>query len=427
MKKIFLYLVFGAVCGYSQGIFTEFETLKGVNQNQLEIEEINLFSSEIYIYHFKKQNNIFAQECFIEDAEKGFSLYLTIQEDLQKYKKIEQSIRQERKKRELQLENEVQRLTEIYQKKFLPLERGINAWKNHNEEKEAQKEIQALNEKKNELESALQKEIQELRIQILPEERPKSFDLTLEEVAKEKVIEKYQLSRSSFSGTALSFQDVLLSTSTQSVAFNLVPLKNLDFLFEPYQQKNSERKNEALFEIRPNFKERGVEIVYDDSKRFYFSFKQFQSAMKLIEEKKNEIINVEDVQILSYQMGIQKITPESADLKQRKNMRDTITIPNEFFQKKGPLQIKLATVNKKPYVFLLPKKQEGSLAENICLIFTIEKFQRIKDSLETKTGTKIKKQISDFWDYQKDLNVEYFNIDKIEFFEKKWATKWFKG
>ena len=364
------------------------------------------FKTEIEVFSYRKQYDIFAAEVGVEEAIKGWLFYHSVCDDFTAYKKQEEGIRNEYRKKEAAFRKEENRLREIYSRKREPIEKALAAWRKQPDSRQKESEITALENHLNELEKLCADEIQSVKNKTIPESALDINRLSSEESAKNRVIEKYGLSRYSFDGIGLSFSDVMNSVKTTEITFTEVPEKSMEFRFQ-----ETGNGKPLLSEIRVGYAGNGIQTDLPQLKKgFRFQKENFFSFVaetlsdkeKFIEEtgRQTQLIN------LSYRLGVCRFTGEELGIRKIGKKKQIYDFPVSFTVKKGTAEIRLCRRGGKTYFFLLPKEQAGSLAEHICLILSEEQIVNLIESYRKKETKKTTIKNPDFITFDRQLPFE---------------------
>ena len=132
-------------------------------------------------------------------------------------------------------------------------------------------------------------------------------------------------------------------------------------------------------------------------------------------------------QQVGYVLKVRRCLPEEFGLRKTRRIRNELLIPVSFEIKTAGVSVSAPEVGGKRFVFVLPEKQEGSLAEHVCLIFEEAEVVRLIRLIEEKqksVGT-----ISVDWDFlsfDSDLKTEVEITDKGAVFPEEKMKQLFR-
>lgn len=373
-----------------------------------------IFEEKIPVFLFKKQYDVFKSEPDIGTVQKGFSLFLSVQKDSRIFLEEETALRKEQKEKEELFKKEKNRLEEIYSRKLLPLEEALNVWKKQPKNREA--ETDSLKQKISELKNLRDREISAEKKRIFPGPEKTNFNLSAEEAVRERLIEKYRFSRFSLSGTDLSLSDVFGSVIMTAVEISEIPMKSLDVEFS----EDEDGKKRTIRSCLPDYRKPGLNFsVPEFSQNFRFDKSYFESMLSNLLSSDFSAFdgkncadgtqNFPDVQIVSYRIDLVRMASKEREIRKRKNSEKLFDFPVGLHLNKIGIETGLFSDEGKDYFLILPKKQRGTIAEQLCLILPVDTARLLLASLrETKkTLTEIK---TDFLTFDNEIPTEYFYI-----------------
>lgn len=428
MKRcVFLFLtVFTAFGSFAEqnGIRIEID---GSGEKTVAVKESEVAETSAFVFSFKKQVGLFADKVTVEDAVKGFKFYSEIRERANLYRTEEEKIRSDILEKEKHFKKESDRLYDIYNRKLEPLVRALTVLeKSHSSGGEV--DVNSVKQKIIELETARNEEIAVERKKYFPDGLQTNVEVTIEETVEEKLIEEFQLNRSSFSGTQMSLSDVKNSVCFQTAVFSFVPVKKLEFVYETEKPGTSP----VLKTVSPDFQTVGLRLNLPQAgKAFRFDCAEFLRLLSPFSDLRNPapagVRKTAAAQQTGYILKARRCLPEEFGLRKTRRIRNELLIPVSFEIKTAGVSVSAAEVGGKRFVFVLPEKQEGSLAEHVCLIFEEAEVVRLIRLIEEKqksVGT-----ISVDWDFlsfDSDLKTEVEITDKGAVFPEEKMKQLFR-
>lgn len=409
MKRyVFLFLtVFTTFGSFAEqnGIRIEID---GTGEKAAAVKESEVAETSAFVFSFKKQVGLFADKVTVEDAVKGFKFYSEIREKANLYRKEEEKIRSDILEKEKHFKKEADRLYGIYNRKLDPLIRAL-AVLERTGSSGGEVDVNSVKQKIIELETARDEEIAGERKKYFPDGLQTNVEVTIEETVEEKLIEEFQLNRSSFSGTQMSLSDVKNSVSLQNAVLSFVPVKNLKLI---YEDEKTETSSTVLKNAAPDFQTVGLRLNLPQAgKAFRFDCAEFLRLLSPFSDSRNPapagVRKTAAAQQTGYILKARRCLPEEFGLRKTRRIRNELLIPVSFEIKTAGVSVSAAEVGGKRFVFVLPEKQEGSLAEHVCLIFEEAEVVRLIRLIEEKqksVGT-----ISVDWDFlsfDSDLKTE---------------------
>lgn len=410
MKRcVFLFLtVFTAFGSFAEqnGIRIEIDRS---GEKTVAVKESEVAGTSAFVFSFKKQVGLFADKVTVEDAVKGFKFYSEIREKANLYRKEEEKIRSDILEKEKHFKKEADRLYDIYNRKLEPLVRALTVLEK-SRSSGGEVDVNSVKQKIIELETARDEEIAVERKKYFPDGLQTNVEVTIEETVEEKLIEEFQLNRSSFSGTQMSLSDVKNSVSLQNAVLSFVPVKNLKLIYE--DEKTETSSSTVLKNAAPDFQAVGLRLNFPNTeKTFRFDCEEFLRLLSSFFDSQNtapvEVSKTAAAQQVGYVLKVKRCLPEEFGLRKTRRIRNELLIPVSFEIKTANISVSAAEVGGKRFVFVLPEKQEGSLAEHVCLIFEEAEVVRLIRLIEEKqksVGT-----ISVDWDFlsfDSDLKTE---------------------
>lgn len=409
MKRyVFLFLtVFTTFGSFAEqnGIRIEID---GSGKKTVAVKESEIAGTSAFVFSFKKQVGLFADKVTVEDAVKGFKFYSEIREKANLYRKEEEKIRSDILEKEKHFKKEADRLYDIYNRKLEPLVRALTVLEK-SRSSGGEVDVNSVKQKIIELETARDEEISVERKKYFPDGLQTNVEVTIEETVEEKLIEEFRLNRSSFSGTQMSLSDVKNSVSLQNAVLSFVPVKNLKLI---YEDEKTETSSTVLKNAAPDFQTVGLRLNLPQAgKAFRFDCAEFLRLLSPFSDSRNPapagVRKTAAAQQTGYILKARRCLPEEFGLRKTRRIRNELLIPVSFEIKTANISVSAAEVGGKRFVFVLPEKQEGSLAEHVCLIFEEAEVVRLIRLIEEKqksVGT-----ISVDWDFlsfDSDLKTE---------------------
>lgn len=429
MKRcVFLFLtVFTAFGSFAEqnGIRIEID---GSGEKTVAVKESEVAGTSAFVFSFKKQVGLFADKVTVEDAVKGFKFYSEIREKANLYRKEEEKIRSDILEKEKHFKKEADRLYGIYNRKLEPLIRAL-AVLERTGSSGGEVDAGSVRQKISELETMRDREIAGERKKYFPDGLQTNIEVTIEETVEEKLIEEFQLNRSSFSGTQMSLSDVNNSVCFQNAVFSFVPVKKLEFV---YETEKPETPPSVLKTVSPDFQTVGLRLNLPQAgKAFRFDCAEFLRLLSPFSDSRNPapagVRKTAAAQQTGYILKVRHCLPEEFGLRKTRRISKELFVPVSFETKTANISVSAAEVGGKRFVFVLPEKQEGSLAEHVCLIFEEAEVVRLIRLIEEKqksVGT-----ISVDWDFlsfDSDLKTEVEITDKGAVFPEEKMKQLFR-
>lgn len=429
MKRcVFLFLtVFTAFGSFAEqnGIRIEID---GSGEKTVAVKESEVAGTSAFVFSFKKQVGLFADKVTVEDAVKGFKFYSEIREKANLYRKEEEKIRSDILEKEKHFKKEADRLYDIYNRKLEPLVRALTVLEK-SRSSGGEVDVNSVKQKIIELETARDEEIAVERKKYFPDGLQTNIEVTIEETVEEKLIEEFQLNRSSFSGTQMSLSDVKNSVSLQNAVLSFVPVKNLKLI---YEDEKTETSSTVLKNAAPDFQTVGLRLNLPQAgKAFRFDCAEFLRLLSPFSDLRNPapagVRKTAAAQQTGYILKVRRCLPEEFGLRKTRRISKELFVPVSFETKTANISVSAAEVGGKRFVFVLPEKQEGSLAEHVCLIFEEAEIVRLVRLIEEKqksVGT-----ISVDWDFlsfDSDLKTEVEITDKGAVFPEEKMKQLFR-
>lgn len=429
MKRyVFLFLtVFTTFGSFAEqnGIRIEID---GTGEKAAAVKESEVAETSAFVFSFKKQVGLFADKVTVEDAVKGFKFYSEIREKANLYRKEEEKIRSDILEKEKHFKKEADRLYGIYNRKLDPLIRAL-AVLERTGSSGGEVDVNSVKQKIIELETARDEEIAGERKKYFPDGLQTNVEVTIEETVEEKLIEEFQLNRSSFSGTQMSLSDVKNSVSLQNAVLSFVPVKNLKLI---YEDEKTETSSTVLKNAAPDFQTVGLRLNLPQAgKAFRFDCAEFLRLLSPFSDSRNPapagVRKTAAAQQTGHILKVRHCLPEEFGLRKTRRISKELFVPVSFETKTANISVSAAEVGGKRFVFVLPEKQEGSLAEHVCLIFEEAEVVRLIRLIEEKqksVGT-----ISVDWDFlsfDSDLKTEVEITDKGAVFPEEKMKQLFR-
>ena len=270
-------------------------------------------------------------------------------------------------------------------------------------------DVNSVKQKIIELETARDEENAVERKKYFPDGLQTNVEMTIEETVEEKLIEEFQLNRSSFSGTQMSLSDVKNSVSLQNAVLSFVPVKNLKLI---YEDEKAETSSTVLKNAAPDFQAVGLRLNFPNTeKTFRFDCEEFLCLLSSFFDSQNtapvEVPKTAAAQQVGYVLKVRRCLPEEFGLRKTRRIRNELLIPVSFDIKTAGVSVSAAEVGGKRFVFVLPEKQEGSLAEHVCLIFEEAEVVRLIRLIEEKQKSVGTVSVDwDFLSFDSDLKTE---------------------
>lgn len=409
MKRcVFLLLtVFTAFGSFAEqnGIRIEID---GSGEKTVAVKESEVAETSAFVFSFKKQVGLFADKVTVEDAVKGFKFYSEIREKANLYRKEEEKIRGDIAEKEKYFKKEADRLYDIYNRKLEPLVRALTVLEK-SRSSNGEVDVNSVKQKIIELETARDEEIAVERKKYFPDGLQTNVEVTIEETVEEKLIEEFQLNRSSFSGTQMSLSDVKNSVSLQNAVLSFVPVKNLKLI---YEDEKTETSSTVLKNAAPDFQAVGLRLNLPQAgKAFRFDCAEFLRLLSPFSDLRNPapagVRKTAAAQQTGYILKARRCLPEEFGLRKTRRISKELFVPVSFETKTANISVSAAEVGGKRFVFVLPEKQEGSLAEHVCLIFEEAEIVRLIRLIEEKQKSVGTVSVDwDFLSFDSDLKTE---------------------
>lgn len=429
MKRcVFLFLtVFTAFGSFAEqnGIRIEID---GSGEKTVAVKESEVAKTSAFVFSFKKQVGLFADKVTVEDAVKGFKFYSEIREKANLYRKEEEKIRSDILEKEKHFKKEADRLYDIYNRKLEPLVRALTVLEK-SRSSGGEVDVNSVKQKIIELETARDEEIAVERKKYFPDGLQTNVEVTIEETVEEKLIEEFQLNRSSFSGTQMSLSDVKNSVSLQNAVLSFVPVKNLKLI---YEDEKTETSSTVLKNAAPDFQAVGLRLNFPNTeKTFRFDCEEFLRLFSSFFDSQNtapvEVPKTAAAQQVGYVLKVKRCLPEEFGLRKTRRIRNELLIPVSFEIKTAGVSVSAAEVGGKRFVFVLPEKQEGSLAEHVCLIFEEAEIVRLIRLIEEKQKSVGTVSVDwDFLSFDSDLKTEVEITDNGAVFSEEKMKQLFR-
>ena len=419
-------------------VFTAFGSFAEQNGIRLEIDEsgektVAVKESEIagtsaFVFSFKKQVGLFADKVTVEDAVKGFKFYSEIREKANLYRKEEEKIRSDILEKEKHFKKEADRLYDIYNRKLEPLVRALTVLEK-SRSSGGEVDVNSVKQKIIELETARDEEIAVERKKYFPDGLQTNIEMTIEETVEEKLIEEFQLNRSSFSGTQMSLSDVKNSVSLQNAVLSFVPVKNLKLI---YEDEKTETSSTVLKNAAPDFQAVGLRLNLPQAgKAFRFDCAEFLRLLSPFSDSRNPapagVRKTAAAQQTGYILKVRRCLPEEFGLRKTRRISKELFVPVSFETKTANISVSAAEVGGKRFVFVLPEKQEGSLAEYVCLVFEEAEVVRLIRLIEEKQKSVGTVSVDwDFLSFDSDLKTEVEITDNGAVFSEEKMKQLFR-
>lgn len=429
MKRcVFLFLtVFTAFGSFAEqnGIRIEID---GSGEKTVAVKESEVAETSAFVFSFKKQVGLFADKVTVEDAVKGFKFYSEIREKANLYRKEEEKIRSGILEKEKHFKKEADRLYDIYNRKLEPLVRALTVLEK-SRSSGGEVDVNSVKQKIIELETARDEEIAVERKKYFPDGLPENIGMTVEKAVEEKIIEEFRLNRSSFSGTQMSLSDVKNSVSLQNAVLSFVPVKNLKLI---YEDEKTETSSTVLKNAAPDFQAVGLRLNFPNTeKTFRFDCEEFLRLFSSFFDSQNtatvEVPKTAAAQQVGYVLKVRRCLPEEFGLRKTRRISKELFVPVSFETKTANIAVSAAEVGGKRFVFVLPEKQEGSLAEHVCLIFEEAEVVRLIRLIEEKQKSVGTVSVDwDFLSFDSDLKTEVEITDNGAVFSEEKMKQLFR-
>lgn len=407
-RRLFLFLtVFAAFSLSAEEKEIRIE-IDGSGEKTVAVKESEVAGTSAFVFSFKKQVGLFADKVTVEDAVKGFKFYSEIREKANLYRKEEEKIRSDILEKEKHFKKEADRLYDIYNRKLEPLVRALTVLEK-SRSSGGEVDVNSVKQKIIELETARDEEIAVERKKYFPDGLQTNIEMTIEETVEEKLVEEFQLNRSSFSGMQMSLSDVKNSVSLQNAVLSFVPVKNLKLI---YEDEKTETSSTVLKNAAPDFQAVGLRLNFPNTeKTFRFDCEEFLRLLSSFFDSQNtapvEVPKTAAAQQTGYILKVRRCLPEEFGLRKTRRIRNELLIPVSFEIKTANISVSAAEVGGKRFVFVLPEKQEGSLAEHVCLIFEEAEVVRLIRLIEEKQKSVGTVSVDwDFLSFDSDLKTE---------------------
>ena len=428
MKRcVFLFLtVFTAFGSFAEqnGIRIEID---GSGEKTVAVKESEVAETSAFVFSFKKQVGLFADNVTVEDAVKGFKFYSEIRKKADFYRKEEEKIRGDILEKEKHFKKEADRLYDIYNRKLEPLVRALTVLEK-SRSSGGEVDVNSVKQKIIELETARDEEIAVERKKYFPDGLQTNVEMTIEETVEEKLIEEFQLNRSSFSGTQMSLSDVKNSVSLQNAVLSFA-VKNLKLI---YEDEKTEISSTVLKNAAPDFQAVGLRLNFPNTeKTFRFDCEEFLRLFSSFFDSQNtapvEVPKTAAAQQVGYVLKVRRCLPEEFGLRKTRRIRNELLIPVSFEIKTAGVSVSAAEAGGKRFVFVLPEKQEGSLAEHVCLIFEEAEVVRLMRLIEEKQKSVGTVSVDwDFLSFDSDLKTEVEITDNGAVFSEEKMKQLFR-
>ena len=426
-RRLFLFLtVFAAFSLSAEEKEIRIE-IDGTGEKAAAVKESEIAEAGVFVFSFKKQVGLFADKVTVEDAVKGFEFYSEVRKKADFYRKEEEKIRGDIAEKEKYFKKEADRLYGIYDRKLEPLTRALAVLEKTGSSG-GEVDAGSVRQKISELETMRNREIAGERKKYFPDGLPENIGMTVEKAVEEKIIEEFRLNRSSFSGTQMSLSDVNNSVCFQTAVFSFVPVKKLEFVYETEKPGTPP----VLKTVSPDFQTVGLRLNFPNTeKTFRFDCEEFLRLLSSFFDSQNtapvEVPKTAAAQQVGYVLKARRCLPEEFGLRKTRRIKNELLIPVSFEIKTAGVSVSAAEAGGKRFVFVLPEKQEGSLAEYVCLIFEEAEVVRLIRLIEEKqksVGT-----ISVDWDFlsfDSDLKTEVEITDNGAVFSEEKMKQLFR-
>lgn len=427
-RPLFLFLTVFAVFGLSAEEKEIRIEIDGTGEKAAAVKESEIAEAGVFVFSFKKQVGLFADKVTVEDAVKGFEFYSEVRKKADFYRKEEEKIRSDILEKEKHFKKEADRLYDIYNRKLEPLVRALTVLEK-SRSSGGEVDVNSVKQKIIELETARDEEIAVERKKYFPDGLQTNVEVTIEETVEEKLIEEFQLNRSSFSGTQMSLSDVNNSVCFQNAVFSFVPVKKLEFV---YETEKPETPPSVLKTVSPDFQTVGLRLNFPNTeKTFRFDCEEFLRLLSSFFDSQNttpvEVPKTAAAQQTGYILKARRCLPEEFGLRKTRRIRNELLIPVSFEIKTAGVSVSAAEAGGKRFVFVLPEKQEGSLAEHVCLIFEEAEVVRLIRLIEEKQKSVGTVSVDwDFLSFDSDLKTEVEITDNGAVFSEEKMKQLFR-
>ncbi len=428
-RPLFLFLTVFAVFGLSAEEKEIRIEIDGTGEKAAAVKESEIAETGVFVFSFKKQVGLFADNVTVEDAVKGFEFYSEVRKKADFYRKEEEKIRGDFAEKEKHFKKEADRLYGIYNRKLDPLIRAL-AVLERTGSSGGEVDAGSVRQKISELETMRDREIAGERKKYFPDGLPENIGMTVEKAVEEKLIEEFQLNRSSFSGTQMSLSDVKNSVSLQNAVLSFVPVKNLKLIYE--DEKTETSSSTVLKNAAPDFQTVGLRLNFPNTeKTFRFDCEEFLRLLSSFFDSQNtapvEVPKTAAAQQVGYVLKVRRCLPEEFGLRKTRRISKELFVPVSFETKTANISVSAAEVGGKRFVFVLPEKQEGSLAEHVCLIFEEAEVVRLIRLIEEKQKSVGTVSVDwDFLSFDSDLKTEVEITDKGAVFPEEKMKQLFR-
>ena len=427
-RRLFLFLtVFAAFSLSAEEKEIRIE-IDGSGEKTVAVKESEVAGTSAFVFSFKKQVGLFADKVTVEDAVKGFEFYSEVRKKADFYRKEEEKIRGDIAEKEKYFKKEADRLYGIYDRKLEPLTRALAVLEKTGSSG-GEVDAGSVRQKISELETMRNREIAGERKKYFPDGLQTNIEMTIEETVEEKLIEEFQLNRSSFSGTQMSLSDVNSSVCFQTAVFSFVPVKKLEFV---YETEKPGTPPPVLKTVSPDFQTVGLRLNFPNTeKTFRFDCEEFLRLLSSFFDSQNtapvEVPKTAAAQQVGYVLKVRRCLPEEFGLRKTRRISKELFVPVSFKTKTANISVSAAEVGGKRFVFVLPEKQEGSLAEHVCLIFEEAEVVRLIRLIEEKQKSVGTVSVDwDFLSFDSDLKTEVEITDKGAVFPEEKMKQLFR-
>lgn len=426
-RRLFLFLtVFAAFSLSAEEKEIRIE-IDGTGEKAATVKESEIAEAGVFVFSFKKQVGLFANKVTVEDAVKGFEFYSEVRKKADFYRKEEEKIRGDIAEKEKYFKKEADRLYGIYDRKLEPLTRALAVLEKTGSSG-GEVDAGSVRQKISELETMRNREIAGERKKYFPDGLPENIGMTVEKAVEEKIIEEFRLNRSSFSGTQMSLSDVNNSVCFQTAVFSFVPVKKLEFVYETEKPGTPP----VLKTVSPDFQTVGLCLNLPQAgKAFRFDCAEFLRLLSPFSDLRNPapagVRKTAAAQQTGYILKVRRCLPEEFGLRKTRHISKELFIPVSFETKTANISVSAAEVGGKRFVFVLPEKQEGSLAEHVCLIFEEAEVVRLIRLIEEKQKSVGTVSVDwDFLSFDSDLKTEVEITDNGAVFSEEKMKQLFR-
>ena len=427
-RRLFLFLtVFAAFSLSAEEKEVRIE-IDGTGEKAAAVKESEIAEAGVFVFSFKKQVGLFADKVTVEDAVKGFEFYSEVRKKADFYRKEEEKIRSDVAETEKRFKKEADRLHGIYNRKLEPLTRALAVLEKTGSSG-GEVDAGSVRQKISELETMRNREIAGERKKYFPDGLPENIGMTVEKAVEEKLIEEFQLNRSSFSGIQMSLSDVNNSVCFQTAVFSFVPVKKLEFV---YETEKPETPPPVLKTVSPDFQTVGLRLNLPQAgKAFRFDCAEFLRLLSPFSDLRNPapagVRKTAAAQQVGYVLKVRRCLPEEFGLRKTRRISKELFVPVSFETKTANISVSAAEVGGKRFVFVLPEEQDGSLAEYVCLIFEEAEVVRLIRLIEEKQKSVGTVSVDwDFLSFDSDLKTEVEITDKGAVFPEEKMKQLFR-